>query len=774
MATSIFFNGRLISVPGSYSEVDASGLEQVGLGASGIVAVLATGEGGRPVSSINESKDLIRFTNPEQNRKKFRSGNIREAAAILFEPGRDPDITGGAQEVVAMKINPATQSTAQLSNASGPVLDLTSEDYGAFTGQINVSLAAGSVKGKLITIAFEDQIETADNIGGDNLATLHYNDGATTWDTAAATVSQAGQISVAATRAELGRDGESVTPITSGQPVKVVATAADAGKTIVIYGKAVGGALQREVLTLVNGTVVGTLTWSLVSGAVLSAAAASTVDVQENASGLNILSQFTAAQFQKGAIRGDAMFVLGGSTSSLVLDGAGAHEVLVFGRNAAGALVSEAVTTNGTTPVNLTETTYVRFEAVALLAVPAARTLTLSATAAQTDPTVQTNLQKVSDFFNAKMEPDVAGTDRGFEWVTVTGVLRTPVTDLDQVAVAVNLLPVAGLKGDLAAVVNWINFNSSLVTAAITTSPASKTVPLNTSTPVFLAGGIEGTPTFADWQKALNLLKKIRVNSIVLITGDPAVHSAAVAHCDFMAGIGRSERDCFVGISKLGPGDVPLDQLPTKDEFKAQVVNLNTRHVRACGQTIDRFDTAGERQTMLPYYQAAIAAGMQAGSPIGTSLTFKLGNLLAINQDTSWNPIDDAEEMIQAGALFMEEIEGLGRRWVRNVTTHLSSNNIAFIEGSVNEAVNFAVFNFRTNMEASVGKRGFAGTLNAAKGIAINTLGLLVDTNALTAWRALALELNVDTLDVSVEIAPVIPINFVKNTLHLVTIAQAA
>ena len=37
-ASSIFFNGRLISVPGAYTEVDASGLEAVGLGASGLVA----------------------------------------------------------------------------------------------------------------------------------------------------------------------------------------------------------------------------------------------------------------------------------------------------------------------------------------------------------------------------------------------------------------------------------------------------------------------------------------------------------------------------------------------------------------------------------------------------------------------------------------------------------------------------------------------------------------------------------------------------------------
>ena len=130
--------------------------------------------------------------------------------------------------------------------------------------------------------------------------------------------------------------------------------------------------------------------------------------------------------------------------------------------------------------------------------------------------------------------------------------------------------------------------------------------------------------------------------------------------------------------------------------------------------------------------------------------------------------------MIQAGLCFFENIEGIGRRCVRNITTHLSSNNIAYIEGSVNEAVNFAVFNFRQNLEFAVGKRGFSGTVNAAKGVAIGTLGLLKDEEIIVASRSLDIELVVDVMEVSVELAPIIPINFVQSTVHLVTIRQTA
>ena len=68
----------------------------------------------------------------------------------------------------------------------------------------------------------------------------------------------------------------------------------------------------------------------------------------------------------------------------------------------------------------------------------------------------------------------------------------------------------------------------------------------------------------------------------------------------------------------------------------------------------------------------------------------------------------------------------------------------------------------------------FAGTVNAAKGVAVGTLGLLRDANVIVASRSLDVELLVDVLEVSCEISPVIPINFVKNTIHLVTIQQSA
>ena len=65
--TSIFFNGRLITTPGAYTEIDASGLEVVGLSASGIVAAIGESVGGTPWNAIDVSEvrnELDIATNP--------------------------------------------------------------------------------------------------------------------------------------------------------------------------------------------------------------------------------------------------------------------------------------------------------------------------------------------------------------------------------------------------------------------------------------------------------------------------------------------------------------------------------------------------------------------------------------------------------------------------------------------------------------------------------------------------------------------------------------
>lgn len=825
--------------------MDASGLETVGLGAAGIVAVLGTAEGGVPVTALEEPGDVARYSQPDKMQAAFRSGQLREVANMLFAPASDPDILGGAVEVVVLKTNPATQSEAQLKAGGVPQIDLTSRDYGAFTSQINVELQPGTSKGKMLTVRFEDVVETVDDLGGDAVFTLQYAGGSYGYNTALAAVNAAGDISVTATRFQaavaatdapanpsaaaaveivganqtgsaatlavasgivtltgltgmtathVGRNitisgaGNAanngtfvITQFVSATSVKYVNTAAiaegpstftwtvsDAGLKVTLYGIS-GGLPVKEVLTHAGTTVVASTTvWAangVLAVVVDKTPVAGTLTVRNLSAGTTIFT-VPVGQIVRGGMLCEHAYVEHTSVT-LQLSAAGTPQVLLFGKDRAGATLAESITMTGTTPVTSVATTYSQIELVVIANVADTVVTTLTALAAKTLGSVQNLLRKVESYFATKMTL-VNSVEQGFIFNYGTGKTSFPVSELDIVSNVNVKTPATGsFTADLYAIIAWVNQNSQLVSAAA--SSGAVAVPDDTAAPVFLAGGVEGTALFTHYQQALNFLKRLRVNSVVDLSGDPAVAAALNAHCAYMGGYGRSERDGFVGLLNGA-----MDDVPTKAEAKAQIIDLNSRHIRAAAQAIERFDSAGERVEFLPPFLGAIYAGAQAGAPVGTSLTFKFMNVLSFRQHSSWNPTDDAEEMIEAGLCFLQQVEGVGRRVTRNITTHLSSDNIAFTEGSVNAAVNFAVFNFRTAMEYAVGKRGFAGTLAAARSVAVGTLSDLVDATVLTSFRALSLSLEVDVLEVSVEIAPIIPINFVKTTVHLVTVAQTA
>jgi hypothetical protein len=769
-ATSIFFNGRLIRRPGSYSEVDATGLEAVGLGAAGIVALIGTSVGGRPVNTISEVIDIPRFSNAEAADSFARSGDLREAAAMAFAPSNDEAIQGGAAEVVMLKVNPATQSEATFSNTDGPAITITAADYGEFTNQIQITIANGTNQGKLVTATFEDTTESVDDIGGDTMFSLTYHapasaaEGGLGWQTMTAEVISSG-VRANATR-QTGNLSTDRLLTQTGAFTAVSSAAGDTTQTITVIGVDGGTAVIRSAQ--LNGTTsvsLGNFSGG-VFGAFLDEVAVGTVDV--DAAGTNLT--IAIGDLATGCVKMNAGYVANAPVTVTPNAGTPSNDVYVVGRLANGTRAVDTLTNDGAGGAVTGAANFIEVEA--LCPSSAADVMDFSATAAQSSNTSQDTLQKVADFFNARQAANAGdpADPFGFQLTLVTGLTTLDAANLDLTSSAASVLSPASVDflADLFFLEQAIDSSFSLINA--TREVGAVGVPDNTTSPVFLTGGTEGTTTFSEWQAALNLLKRIGVSTIVPLTSDAAVHAALKAHCEFMGGIGRNERDGIVGLQDVATSSI----LPPLADITSQIVALNTRHLRACGQNIQRFNVEGERTTFAPYFQAVLGAGMQAGSGVGVSLTNKVANCLSVDQDTSWNPIDDAELLIERGLFFMEEVENVGRRWVRNITTNVSSSNIAFTEASVNEAVNFAVFNFRTNLEFAVGEPGFSGTINATKSVAQNTLGLLVDTGVLTTYRSLQISLALDVLDVSVEIAPVIPINFVRSVLHLVNQVQTA
>lgn len=870
MASTIFFNGRVIATPGSYSEVDASGLEQVGLGASGIVAIVGTAEGGVPASAYSRGDQLVGITTPDRVRRTFRSGDLREACSMIFEPSRDPQITGGAQVVVPVKVNPATRSSATFSATAGTSLLVTSQGYGAYTAQINVAIAAGTTAGKLVTVQFEDVVEASDDVGGDAMFSLNYVPpaGANGWETMSLQV-LSNRIRARGTRTDVGMDGDITLASGFTGPIFANGNANNVGVRMTVYGNTATANAVSETVVMAATDVQFSTPFTVIHGVRLSAPAAVSNVVLEDSTAAPLVTLSVGDQTQ--GIVDLAGFYVGNSSLLFSADAATTASIQIWGRGASGAAQTEYLTLAGTAGVRTTST-WSSVDFFVLGAVAAARTVTIRGIAAETVHATQSTLQRVVDHFNARQ---IAGTPvRGFVAELLEGSPEMSPARLDLTASTggtniFNQSPVVGFFANLDAVVSQLNVGSALVTAeriafapqvrtlsfttantttytatvdgvacsftsdgsatadeiqagviaavnnnpvvslyVVATAGATATsvvltaltpntftlsatnltialtqdlagvgqVPSNTSTgsPVFLTGGSEGAATFSDWQHALNLLRQRRVNTVVVLTGDPAVHAELEAHCAYMCGIGRSERDGCIGLSALDANDDPLNTLPTATSIRTQIRNLNSRHLRAFAQTVDRYNSFGERETFHPWFLAVLAAGMQAGSNVGTSLTHKYVNVLGHAQHSSWNSVENGEELIQSGLCFIEEVPSIGRRFVRNVTTYLTSNNIAYTEASVNEAVNYAVYEFRSELESMVGRRGTQSNVNALRGIAANKLSQLLNEGIIVAWRALSVTLNVDVMEVSVELAPVIPVNFVRSTIYLNTLPQVA
>ncbi|MDQ3171504.1 MAG: hypothetical protein M3Q55_15325 [Acidobacteriota bacterium] len=754
MASAITFNGRRITRPGVYSKMDASELAGVSPAATGIVALIGTAEGGKPLTIESTFSDL---TSPEAGLTRYRSGDLRIATQFAFQPSLDDAVPGGAQRIVAVKVNPATQSEITLVDSlAAPSVDLTSVDYGLFTAQINVDVDAGTLQGKKITILFEDTEEIIDNVGGDAIFSLDYTPGADGYDTMLATLS-ASSLTVLATKAEVGLDTERSADIAAPGVLQYLSSAAgDTTQTVRVFGLDGANLPVSETVTL-TGTVAvtGTQTFSTVLGALKSAATVGTITVRSTVP--TTLFSLAPATLTRGLVTVTAGMAQGVVTVDLDSASAGAR-LAIFGTSATGASTAGAYDVSAGTPVVGT-VTFGTLSYLALGDIPAARTATFSLTATQTLHSTYRTVQKVVDRLNA-----ISG------W-TASALVSNPTTflmaDADYVS-SVSVLVAASFYANLTAFVEAINTNSSLITAARSTGATS--VPADTSA-VYLAGGIEGAVSAAEWAAAFTLLKQRRVNIIVPLTRDPAVHSLLALHLVERAGKLRSEANGYAAIGTAdGAGE-------TRTNVKSQIQALRTRHVSAVSQEIERFDPDTLEATWYPPYMlAAIAAGMQAGTSVGEPLTNKVPLVTDVRQDSTWTTQDDTDEMIDAGLMFLEKVDGAGIAFVRSITTHLADDNPVFTEMSANAAANEAVYRLRRVLQQRIGRRGLATSIGALKGIAVDELNKLADPveGVIVSWRNLTIEQVGDVFPISVELAPVQPINFIPVTVHLVAARAVA
>lgn len=151
----VFFNGKLWVSPATMSVVDDTAMANKNLSVGNVVALVGRAGGGEP-------NKALRFGTPSQAIATLREGELLTAVLKAFDPSSQ---VGGPDEVVAIRVNPALQSTLVLKDGSANnVITLKSTDYGLHTNQVKIKIESGSVSGKKVTSAYGNAFYTQDNI----------------------------------------------------------------------------------------------------------------------------------------------------------------------------------------------------------------------------------------------------------------------------------------------------------------------------------------------------------------------------------------------------------------------------------------------------------------------------------------------------------------------------------------------------------------------------------------------------------------------------------
>jgi hypothetical protein len=363
-------------------------------------------------------------------------------------------------------------------------------------------------------------------------------------------------------------------------------------------------------------------------------------------------------------------------------------------------------------------------------------------------------------------------------------------------------------RQDLNELVKSINGTSQIVTAARDTSTAylagsgrpewtassvvtNSTTVVPVTTKATLSGGLRGTSTNTDWQNAFDLLLGERCTSVVpLISEDlvnegygssatfASVAAQLAAHLDVANGIGKSERGAYVGMKG------------TATQVVAFANSLNNADIQVTSQADSLLGADGSLKTFPEWGHAVLAAGMRAGMPeVGEPLTHKYIGTYGVSQDNSWAPTDltDANYFIQNGILFSETVRGKGTRWVRDLTSYVQDDNLAFSEGSVRDVVRYVSYGLRTTLEDEfTGVKAKPANAQAIKDVGTNYLSqvksqnIIVDSTdprtgqTINAYHDFRVSISGDVASITVAIFPVVGINFQLITIFLQLPSQSA
>jgi hypothetical protein len=681
-----------------------------------------------------------------------------------------------------------------------PMVTVTTKDYGVHTGSTSLEYEPGVAIGQASTVTFEGDVQTSADVGGKSFLNLEY-------------VGQAAQTVDASGTA----DG-------AGSSTTVVNSGASFGTYTNRYVYVSGGALAQPNLRKIS-TNTGTIL--TVGNAFVSAAAPTAPGVG------------AAYSVRRGKIYEGTAAAASGSSLTLpatlevalnelagmvvvITSGAGIGQRRSIASNTAG--LSGVLTLDYAWSIAPGAATFaVRNITTATATVAGAAGVAAGLTSSEVKDGASpatglnvtfTSTMTITDLVNtintntdylAAVPPGINGNnlvskfdfDLGATAVDLRNDLTAVTTQPTPTALPSSTWP-NRFKCDLQQLIDNLNNSSEFVSAVRAVGSSFKAgagrpeftggaVGVPGDTVLTLAGGTRGASANSNWQDAFDTLLGERCVSVVpLISADLSSPStatfAAVAaqlanHLSQANGVYKSERGGYIGMNG------------TKTQMIALANSLGNADIQVTGQKLKVLDANSNLTLQDAWISAVAAASMRAGmAEVGEPLTFKYIRTSDLQQDVSWDPSSrtDANQFIQSGILFAEFIRGKGTRWVRDLTTYVIDDNLAYMEGSVRDVVRYVSYKLRTRLEDEfTGRKATPATATSIKDVASKELEQMRSDNIIVdsvdsagafvkAYHNLRVTISGDTATLRVAVFPVPGINFELNDIYLELPTQSA
>lgn len=750
MAINVSFNGATIYLPGAYSQelIDLSG--GFPLSPTGLVAIFGESTSGTPGAQVQNIANNV--YSPDQMtliQQTYGTGPLVDACNFLFAPGADGAIPGGAQAVYIYKTNASTQANLDpvaSDNGAAAYGSLQARAYGVGGNQITFKNALipetpATASGNALTFPI---VITSSN----NVLTYALN------GTASATATIA-----ASSYANMGT---LVAAINSALGASTLVASAGAGSSLAIT-QAAGTNLQA------NGWG---RSFEIIAGGTDDAS--SVLGLTTVAGTLVIPSSET-----------EAVITVANPVSTLVESGTvGGTVVMSLGRAATGSATSASVSFNGTT-LTLSQTGVVPTS----YALPVANFPSIASAVAYINtlpgwnastPSTQTGLMSMTIM----------------DTVSGVGALYSGSTPLQP----------ARIKNDAMQVANFFAASTqvTLMPSTVDSSPVQTVgLPDQQGVPnaLYLIGGTLGGTSTAEITNALTQFQSIRVNSVIPLFSrdatkditdqltDPTsnytiagIHQAVKTHLSLTATTKeKSERQGYLSIHD------------TYNNCKAAISTMADARVQMTIQDVLQNNSLGAQTWFLPWAGACMLAGARGGTPVGTPMTFKYFNMSGIRQTgqllstppqnivLDFNPATQYDDAIQNGVTFWQAPQTGGFRLAVDNTTYLTDGNWVYNRASVLYAADVLAYDFRNQLEnIYVGVKNNVGASeikNTCESILSSYLaqGITVSTSdAKNGYKSLVVQINGNTVNISVTVKLVEGIDFVLATISLQRASQTA